>query len=94
MLSSRAFLCGLVMTLVPMFDVPVFWPVLLVYWIILVFVTMRRQVRHMIKHKYIPFDLNRKKVRHTSSDQSECSCAIRTSLPLALGLLPGVQGVC
>lgn len=48
-----------------MFDVPVFWPVLLVYWVILVFVTMRRQVRHMIKHNYLPFDLNGKKVRHS-----------------------------
>jgi len=37
--------------------VPVFWPILLVYFCALFFVTMRRQIRHMIKHRYIPFSL-------------------------------------
>lgn len=37
------------------FDVPVFWPILLLYWLMLLFVTMKRQIRHMIKHRYLPF---------------------------------------
>ena len=37
------------------FDIPVFWPILLMYWFILLFVTMKRQVKHMIKHRYLPF---------------------------------------
>ena len=33
------------------FNLPVFWPVLVVYWLILVFLTMRRQIQSMIKYR-------------------------------------------
>lgn len=56
----KSFLVGLVMTLFPVFDVPVFWPILLMYWIVLLVVTMKRQIKHMIKYKYIPFSLGKK----------------------------------
>ena len=55
--SARSVAASLVATLFPLFDVPVFWPILLVYFCALFFVTMRRQIRHMIKHRYIPFSL-------------------------------------
>jgi hypothetical protein len=35
------------------FNLPVFWPVLVVYWLILVFLTMRRQIQSMIKYRYV-----------------------------------------
>ena len=38
-----------------MLDVPVFWPILLCYWIVLFILTMKRQIMHMIKYKYVPF---------------------------------------
>ena len=37
----------------PFFDIPVFWPILLVYFIILFVLTMRRQIAHMRKYKYV-----------------------------------------
>lgn len=37
------------------FDVPVFWPILLIYWVVLFISTMKRQIMHMIKYKYVPF---------------------------------------
>ncbi|GAA0141452.1 hypothetical protein LIER_02589 [Lithospermum erythrorhizon] len=37
------------------FDVPVFWPILLFYWVVLFISTMKRQIMHMIKYKYVPF---------------------------------------
>ena len=40
------------MTFFSVFDVPVFWPILLVYWCMLLFMTMKQQIKHMIKHKY------------------------------------------
>ena len=79
-----------------MFDVPVYWPILVVYFFVLFLLTMRRQIqyvsspvlsllsagvlvvcgvwnldlrlltcsrctfRHMIKYKYVPFDIGRK----------------------------------
>jgi hypothetical protein len=42
----------------PFLDIPVFWPILVVYFFALFFVTMRKQIQHMIKHKYIPFLLS------------------------------------
>jgi Rer1 family len=58
-MSARSFLCGITATFVPFFDVPVFWPVLLLYWMALAAFTMRRQIKHMIKHKYVPFDFGK-----------------------------------
>ena len=42
---------------IPLFDIPVFWPILLIYFCLLFFITMRRQIKHMIKYKYMPFDI-------------------------------------
>ena len=53
--STKSFVIGFLMTFFPVFDVPVFWPILLMYWFILFFVTMKRQIKHMIKYKYVPF---------------------------------------
>ena len=81
-------------TFFPVFDVPVFWPILLLYWcagrgccaslasssepeppladlarpppwclpcrFVLFFVTMKRQILHMIKHRYVPFSFGKK----------------------------------
>lgn len=58
--SFKSFLIGLVMTFFSFFDVPVFWPILLMYWCVLFFVTMKRQIRHMIKYKYLPFTTGKK----------------------------------
>jgi hypothetical protein len=52
---------GFFATFFSAFDVPVFWPILLLYWIILFSVTMKRQIQHMIKYRYIPFSLGKKK---------------------------------
>ncbi|XP_072162160.1 protein RER1 isoform X1 [Bemisia tabaci] len=37
------------------FNVPVFWPILVLYFISLFCITMRRQIKHMFKYKYLPF---------------------------------------
>jgi hypothetical protein len=47
-------------TFIPFFDIPVFWPILVIYFFALCFMTMRRQLAHMWKHKYIPFDMGKK----------------------------------
>lgn len=43
------------------FNVPVFWPILVMYFFILFFVTMKRQIKHMIKYKYLPFTTGKTK---------------------------------
>lgn len=38
-----------------------FWPILLVYWVMLFVLTMKRQIRHMIKHGYVPYTTGKAK---------------------------------
>jgi hypothetical protein len=49
------------MTFFSVFDVPVFWPILLCYWIVLFVLTMKRQILHMVKYKYVPFNIGKQK---------------------------------
>lgn len=53
--STRAMVIAIVMTFFKVFDVPVFWPILLMYFIILFGLTMKRQIKHMWKHNYVPW---------------------------------------
>ncbi|KAJ3044872.1 hypothetical protein HDV00_000154 [Rhizophlyctis rosea] len=58
--ATRAILISLFCTLFEIFDVPVFWPILLVYFLVLLSITMKRQIRHMIKYKYVPWNFGKK----------------------------------
>jgi hypothetical protein len=49
--SVRGVLIAFVMTFFNLFDVPVFWPILLIYFVVLFFLTMKRQIKHMVKHR-------------------------------------------
>lgn len=69
------------MTFFSVFDIPVFWPILLLYWFVLFFVTMKRQIRHMIKYRYIPFTFG-KKVRMHALRRRPC------------GGIPAVSSAC
>ncbi|CAI5931246.1 unnamed protein product [Closterium sp. NIES-64] len=60
---TKAFLVAFTMTFFPIFDVPVFWPILLMYWFTLFVLTMKRQIRHMIKYKYVPFSFGKQKYK-------------------------------
>ena len=42
------------------FNLPVFWPLLLIYFLLIFFLVMKRQIRHMIKYKYLPWDTCKK----------------------------------
>nr|DAD21458.1 TPA_asm: hypothetical protein HUJ06_022921 [Nelumbo nucifera] len=56
-----------------MFDVPVFWPVLFFYWVVLFILTMKRQILHMIKYKYVPFSFGKQRYtgkKATSADET------------------------
>ncbi|XP_017256393.1 protein RER1B [Daucus carota subsp. sativus] len=64
---TKAFCIGFLLTFFPIFDVPVFWPILLCYWIIQFLLMMKRHIMHMIKYKYIPLDLGKQKYVKSSS---------------------------
>ncbi|GAB65607.1 RER1 protein, partial [Plasmodium cynomolgi strain B] len=54
--ASRAILISIFCTFFPFLDIPVFWPLLLFYFICLFFATMKQQIKNMIKFKYLPFN--------------------------------------
>lgn len=58
---TKAFCIAFVMTFFSVFDVPVFWPILLCYWVVLFVLTMKRQILHMIKYKYVPFSIGKQR---------------------------------
>ncbi|ESK97312.1 rer1 [Moniliophthora roreri MCA 2997] len=58
--ATRATIIAFLCTLSEIFDVPVYWPILVVYFFTLFALTMRRQIQHMIKYRYVPFDIGRK----------------------------------
>lgn len=59
--GTKATLISLFLSLFDMFDVPVFWPILLIYFVILFACTMRQQIQHMIRYSYVPWDSGKKK---------------------------------
>eukprot|EP00760_Papus_ankaliazontas_P018426 PhM_4_TR17485/c0_g1_i1/m.96833 len=59
-LGSKAVLIALCMTLSDVFDIPVFWPILLFYFILLFSLTMKRRIQHMMQHRYVPWTTGKK----------------------------------
>jgi hypothetical protein len=52
--ATRAIIIGFLCSWSEIFNLPVFWPVLVVYWLILVVLTMRRQIQHMLSKDTLP----------------------------------------
>jgi hypothetical protein len=65
--ATRAIVIGFSCSWFEIFNIPVFWPVLLVYWIMLFFLTMRQQIQHMVKYRYVPFSFGKKNYAKNSS---------------------------
>ncbi|XP_077998315.1 protein RER1-like [Glandiceps talaboti] len=61
--ATKAILIAFVCTFFELFNVPVFWPILVVYFITLFCITMKRQIKHMIKYKYLPFSHGKTKYK-------------------------------
>uniref|UniRef100_A0ABI7Z3E1 Protein RER1 n=10 Tax=Carnivora TaxID=33554 RepID=A0ABI7Z3E1_FELCA len=53
--ATKGILVAMACTFFEAFNVPVFWPILVMYFIMLFCITMKRQIKHMIKYRYIPF---------------------------------------
>ncbi|CAL8107529.1 unnamed protein product [Calicophoron daubneyi] len=60
-----AVLISVLCTFFDFLDIPVFWPILVMYFLMLFYLTMKRQILHMIKYRYLPFTYG--KPRHQSS---------------------------
>mmetsp|Transcript_3243 Transcript_3243/g.7199 ORF Transcript_3243/g.7199 Transcript_3243/m.7199 type:complete len:217 (+) Transcript_3243:164-814(+) len=71
MACTRGVGTALVMTFFSVFDVPVFWPILLMYFGVLFFMTMKRQIVHMYKHKYVPISFGKSKYKDAGKEKGE-----------------------
>eukprot|EP01083_Nonionella_stella_P014433 40546_1 len=69
--GQRAVSIAFVMTFIGIFDIPVFWPILLIYFFFLFFLTMRRQIQHMMRHKYLPFSFGKPKFSGSKKSASK-----------------------
>eukprot|EP00108_Taenia_solium_P007249 TsM_000306400 transcript=TsM_000306400 gene=TsM_000306400 len=65
-----ATIMSILCTFFSFFDLPVFWPILLIYFLTLFYVTMRRQIEHMIRYKYLPFTYGKPRPQGRSTLQS------------------------
>ncbi|XP_043464718.1 protein RER1 [Leptopilina heterotoma] len=52
---SVSTISAIFLTFFDMFNIPVFWPILVMYFITLFCITMKRQIKHMLKYRYLPF---------------------------------------
>ncbi|KAL7193300.1 hypothetical protein ACSBR2_024998 [Camellia fascicularis] len=68
---TKAFCIAFVMTFFSIFDVPVFWPILLFYFVMLFTLTMKRQILHMIKYRYVPFSVGKQRYDVKDEDSAE-----------------------
>lgn len=53
--ATRAVFIAMFCTFFDCFNIPVFWPILLLYFVLLFCVTMKRQIKHMVKYRYLPW---------------------------------------
>ncbi|CAH8838349.1 unnamed protein product [Trichobilharzia szidati] len=75
--TVRAITISIFCTYLPFLDIPVFWPILVMYFIMLFAVMMKRQIKHMIKHRYVPFTYG--KPRPAGSSNKEQASAVINS---------------
>ncbi|XP_033642489.1 protein RER1-like isoform X1 [Asterias rubens] len=61
--ATKAIVVAMFCTFFEIFDVPVFWPILVMYFIILFSLTMKRQIKHMVKYRYLPWSQGKTKYR-------------------------------
>lgn len=66
--ATKAVVIAMICTFFEALNIPVFWPILVMYFIILFTITMKRQIKHMIKYRYLPFSHG--KARYKGKDDS------------------------
>lgn len=65
--AAKATAMSILLTFFDIFDVPVFWPILLFYFLVLFGLTMKKQVAHMRKFGYVPWSFGKKKYTDVSA---------------------------
>ncbi len=75
--TFKALMISLILSFFSIFDIPVFWPVLVIYFFTLFFLTMRQRILHMIHYKYVPFSYG--KVRYAGKNPGQSGIKFSTN---------------
>ncbi|KAL7533943.1 hypothetical protein ACHAWF_004672 [Thalassiosira exigua] len=86
MACTRGVGTSIIMTFFSVFDVPVFWPILLMYFGVLFFMTMKRQIVHMYKHKYVPISFGKHKYKDAGKEKGEFGGGMAGSIGQSAGV--------
>eukprot|EP00033_Pygsuia_biforma_P002113 GCRY01002344.1.p1 GENE.GCRY01002344.1~~GCRY01002344.1.p1 ORF type:complete len:242 (+),score=26.34 GCRY01002344.1:136-861(+) len=65
--GTKAVLIALTCTLFRVLDLPVYYPILIMYFCLLMFITLKQRIRHMIRYKYVPFSIGKKTYKKVST---------------------------
>ncbi|UYV68654.1 RER1 [Cordylochernes scorpioides] len=66
--ATKATVVAMICTFFEACNIPVFWPILLLYFVTLFCLIMKRQIKHMLKYKYLPW--TRGKTVYRGKDES------------------------
>lgn len=80
----------MVLTFIPAFDIPVFWPILVLYFLVLLAFSCKTRVQHMVKYGYVPFSMTKKKHYDVKEPISEGKLFTGASVTKPLGPMGGV----
>jgi len=65
---TKASLFAVALTFFDVFNIPVFWPILVMYFLTLFCITMKRQIKHMIRYRYLPFSWGKPTYKDTGAN--------------------------
>jgi len=68
--ATKATVIAFTCTFFDFFNIPVFWPILVMYFITLFCITMKRQIKHMVRYRYIPFTWGKPKFQGRDADSA------------------------
>lgn len=56
-----AFIVSILLSFIEILNIPVFWPLLVMYFIMVMLVAFKTKIAHMIKYRYVPIDIGKRK---------------------------------
>ncbi|KAL0234512.1 hypothetical protein PCE1_001548 [Barthelona sp. PCE] len=59
----------LFLTLFPFLDIEVYVPILVIYFIVLSYMMLKKQIEHMIRYKYVPWNIKKQKFSAPSDEK-------------------------
>jgi len=77
--ATKATFIAFCCTFIHALDIPVFWPILVMYFITLFCITMKRQIKHMIRYRYIPFTFGKPKFQGKEPQPPSSSAPLAAS---------------